>query len=196
MELTGSSWRCAAAFALCLQLVPGCASSPPAAQLPTASLVATSGAPVALGPLVERSPLTVLIFFSRHCECFTHHEGRLRDLHQAYGPRGVQFVLIDPEVSATPEGDAAEASRRGYPYDIILDRGALLANALGAEYATYTVVVDCKGVVRYRGGIDSDKTHLHDDATPYLRDALDDLLAGRPPRRPEAKTLGCALEKW
>jgi hypothetical protein len=108
----------------------------------------------------------------------------------------VQFVLIDPEVSATPEGDAAEASRRGYSYDMILDRGAMLANALGAEYATYTVVVDREGVVLYRGGIDSDKTHLHDDATPYLRDALDDLLAGRPPRRAEAKTLGCALEKW
>jgi hypothetical protein len=58
------------------------------------------------------------------------------------------------------------------------------------------VVLDGEGRVRYRGGIDSDRTHLHEDATPFLRLALDDLLAGRPPRVAEGKTLGCSLQKW
>ena len=70
-----------------------------------------------------------------------------------------------------------------------------IATAVGAESATYTVVVDRVGTIRYRGGIDSDRTHLTPDATPYLADALEDLLAGRAPRVPESRALGCALAR-
>ena len=97
---------------------------------------------------------------------------------------------------ASPDIDAAEAARRGYAFPILIDPKARLADALGAEYATYSVIVDAQGRVRYRGGFDSDKTHMRESAAQYVRDALDDLLAGRPPRVAEAKTLGCALEKW
>ena len=90
----------------------------------------------------------------------------------------------------------SEARRRGYPFPILRDRGAKLAEALGAKYATYSVVLDPQARVRYRGGIDTDKSHVHDDATAYLSDALDDLLADREPRVAEGKTLGCSLQKW
>ena len=60
-------------------------------------------------------------------------------------------------------------------------------------YAGYAVVLDRDGSVRYRGGIDEDRVRMRDDATPYLSDALSDLLAGKTPRVAETKTLGCAL---
>jgi hypothetical protein len=47
-----------------------------------------------------------------------------------------------------------------------------------------------------RGGIDSDHDNLHDGATPYVAEALDDVLARREPRVTEAKALGCTLQKW
>ena len=136
------------------------------------------------------------IFFSPDCHCLSVHEPRLRALFDAYHPRGVQFFMVDSEVRGSLERDASEARRRGYPFPILGDRGAKLADALGADYATYTVVVDPQARVRYRGGIDTDKSHVHDGATAYLKDALDDLLADREPRVLEGKTLGCSLEKW
>ena len=69
-----------------------------------------------------------------------------------------------------------------------------MAESLGAEFASHTVVVDAAGQIRYSGGIDSDSTRLHDDAKLYLRDALDDLLAGKRPRVARSEALGCALE--
>jgi hypothetical protein len=164
-----------------------------------ASACATPGPRVsAVDPaaLPARSPWTVLVFYSPTCHCLEQHEARLHALYDAYHPRGVQFFMIDSEVRGSPDRDEAEARRRGYAFPIVRDDGATLANELGATYATYSVVLDDAGRIRYHGGIDSDKNHLHDDATPYLQDALDDLLAGRSPRRAEAKTLGCALEKW
>jgi peroxiredoxin len=180
-----------------LLALTACSSALPAAtQVPSTPLVAADGGTRDVRALAAGAPFTVLVFFSRTCHCLDQHDARIRALYDEYHPRGVQLVMVDPEVRATRETDAAEAARRGYPFPLLLDPQAKLADALGAEYATYSVVVDAQGNVRYRGGFDSDKTHLREDATPYVRNALDDLLAGRPPRVAEAKTLGCALEKW
>jgi hypothetical protein len=186
-----------------LGLALSCASCH-AAQGPDASapeglsvlVVGPKGEAIDAHALVQSAVLTVLVFFSPDCHCLTAHEPRLRALFDAYHARGVQFFLVDSEVRGSLEGDVAEARQRGYPFPILGDRGARLANALGAEYATYTVVFDSQGRVRYRGGIDTDKSHLHDEATAYLKDAIDDLLAARRPRLAEGKTLGCSLQKW
>jgi hypothetical protein len=146
--------------------------------------------------LPSLAPWTVLVFYSPTCHCLEEHEERLRALYDAYHQRGVQFFMVDSEARGTPERDQSEARRRRYPFPIVQDVGARLADELGANYATYSVILDAQGRIRYDGGIDSDRNHLHDDATPYLQDALDDLLSGRPLRRAQAKALGCALEKW
>jgi hypothetical protein len=175
----------------------GCsAAAPSSSRLPGTALASTHGGARDVRQLAADAPFTVLIFFSRACHCLDQHDARIRALYDAYHPQGVQLVMVDPEVRASPDVDDAEAARRGYAFPLLIDPGAKLADAVGAEYATYSVIVDAQGRIRYRGGFDSDKTHLRDDATPYVRNALDDLLAGRSPRVAEAKTLGCALEKW
>jgi predicted small lipoprotein YifL len=174
----------------------GCAGTKGPLAVPSAPLVAADDTRVDARELVARSPFTVLVFFSRDCHCLDEHGPRLRELFDAYHPRGVQFLMVDSEVDATVASDLREAVRRGYPFPILIDHGARLANALDAKYATYSVVVNPAGQVLYRGGIDSDRVHLHPTTTPYLRNALDDLLAGHSPRIAEAKTLGCSLQKW
>ncbi|HZU85637.1 MAG TPA: redoxin domain-containing protein [Polyangiaceae bacterium] len=160
------------------------------------TLVGPHGERVDVERAARASRFTVLVFFSLDCHCFAAHEERLRALYREYVPRGVTVWIVDSEVRASRARDDAEAERRGLPFPILLDPGGKLADRLGAEYATYSVVLDAEARVRYSGGIDSDKTHLRADATPYLRDALDDLLAGRPPRLAVGKALGCALERW
>jgi hypothetical protein len=164
------------------------------ASAPSLVLTDTAGGHTTLPEDYARSTLTAIVFFSDHCPCFRVHEERLVELARTYAPRGVRMIFVDSEVSGSLARDAHVASERGLPA-ISLDPGAKLADALDADYATYTVVVDEKGRVRYRGGIDSDKDRLHDDTKAYLRDALDDLLAGHEPRIAEGKALGCALRK-
>jgi hypothetical protein len=197
---TGAAAALVMASASCVAVghggvAPGVAAEV-ALEVPSVPLVGAGGEPLDARSLARSSPFTVLVFFSPDCHCLSVHEPRLRALFDAYQPRGVQFFMVDSEARGTRERDVAEARLRSYPFPILGDRGARLADALGAEYATYTLVVDSRGRVRYRGGIDTDKSHLHDGATAYLRDALDDLLADREPRLAEGKTLGCSLQKW
>ncbi|HEY1547478.1 MAG TPA: redoxin domain-containing protein [Kofleriaceae bacterium] len=160
------------------------------------SLPATSGQPATYPHDLSTARFTVFVFFAKSCPCFGMHEARLRELVDRFGTRGVRFVIVDSERGRTIADDAAEAQQRKLPAPVVLDPGAKLAGMLGAVYATYSVVVDANGEIKYRGGIDSDKSHLRDDRTQYLADALDDLVAGRVPRRAETKTLGCALQTW
>ena len=161
-----------------------------AATVPSLTLVDTAGGATAMPSDLAKAKLTVVVFYADHCPCFHVHEARIAQLRSDYGAQGVRVMVVDSEIEATAERDA-----KADVQPITLDPGARLADALGAEYATFTVVFDAEGHVRYRGGLDSDKNHLHDDAKPFVRDALDELLAGRDPRVPEGKTLGCSLMK-
>jgi peroxiredoxin len=177
-------------------LASACAPHVVNTKLSFAPLPGTDGATHALAPTGGDARLTVLFFFADHCPCQAAHDGRLLDLYTRYHSRGVEILAVDSELGATPERDEAERIKRGYPFPILIDHGGALARRVDAQYATETIVVDPFGDIRYHGGIDSDKRTLHDDATPFLSDALDDLLANAPLRRTETKALGCALQTW
>ncbi len=179
-------------------VLAACAPKPAIApgEPPPAVVVAdAAGQPVDLRDAASRAPFTVVEFFSAHCPCQEVHDARLRALYTDFAPRGVGFYAIDAERGASAERAKHEAAERRYPYPLLVDPRGASADALGAEFATYTVILDRDGRVRYAGGIDSDRTHLTDDAHAYLRDALDDLLAGREPRVTRGKALGCALSR-
>ena len=165
------------------------------ASRPAPSLPGSDGALHATVPVPPERYLA-LVFFSHHCHCLAVHDPRLVSLAHAFRDRGVRFVGVDSENSANAERDRAEATRRGYPFPILIDQGGRLARALGAEYAGYVVVLDGEGNPQYRGGIDSDRVHLTSDRVPYLNDALEALIMGQKPGRPETESLGCALQIW
>jgi Redoxin len=175
----------------------GCVSShPQVLVVPSLTLSGTDGRLHDLASDVSAAKLTVYVFFSAHCRCLVVHEPRIVALENAYGSRGVQFFAIDSEATASLDRDRVEARSHAYPFPILVDHGAIAADAMGADYATYTVVFDRSGRARYSGGIDSDRAHLTGGARPFLRDALDDLLADQSPRAPHVDALGCALQKW
>jgi peroxiredoxin len=172
--------------------------SPPAleARVPRLALLGTDGAKHDLAEEARSARLIVLFFSSWSCPCQTVHDARIRELYSRYHPLGVDVLAVDSETVGSMPRAKEEAARRGYDFPVLLDAGGALARALGAEYATESFVLDSTGIVRYHGGLDSDRNELRDDALPYLRNALDDLLAGKSPRTAESKALGCALQTW
>jgi|GEM_PF-1044342 len=137
--------------------------------------------------------VTVVVFFAEHCPTFEAHRERLLRFAKDYEARGVRLVVVDSEVGELTERDARIAAQWSLP-PIVIDSGAKLAQALGARYATYSVVFDAEGRIRYRGGFDADRVVLHDDTRRYVQHAVHALLNGREPEVVEGKTLGCALQ--
>jgi peroxiredoxin len=166
------------------------------APVPRLVLAGTDGASHDLADEARSARLTVIFFSAWSCPCQTVHDARIREWYARYHALGVDVFAVDSEVGGSLAHDKEEATRRGYAFPVLIDTGAALARAVGAQYATESFVFDAAGVVRYHGSLDSDRNELHADAKPYLRDALDDLLAGSPPRTAESKALGCGLQMW
>ena len=182
---------------LLVLLVASCAPATlPVASWPTVTLASTSGEVATYPRDLAASHFTVFVFFANGCPCFGAHEARLRELVDKFGPRGVRFVFVDPETGRTIDEDVREARQRNLPAPGVPRSRRQARWRARRRVRDVSVVVDARGTIQYRGGIDSDKSHLRDDRTNYLADALDDLTAGRVPRRAEGKTLGCTLQTW
>ncbi len=158
----------------------------PPVVAPADAVLRDASAEETLAARAARAPLTVLVFFGPDCPVQKAHDARLRELVATYGPRGVSFAAV---VTAR----SGEVTAPSMP--VLEDERAALANALGVAYSTHSIVLDRERRVLYSGAIDGDRTHLTPGAEPYLRNALEDALAGRAVAKPRTEPLGCPLEK-
>jgi hypothetical protein len=83
-------------------------------------------------------------------------------------------------------GEVAGAFLRGADQEVVA--------AYGATATPGVFVLDRQGVVRYLEALDANYDDPSENAR-WIRDALDDLLEGRPVRRPSAPPVGCST-KW
>jgi peroxiredoxin len=146
-----------------------------------------------VGELAARHDLTVLVFYSATCPTVTAHDERLKQLWRDYTARGVGFYLVASEVTVSRTGLMEAAATHRYPFPLVWDAGAGVARDLSVRYASQAFVLTKDASIAYAGSIDSDRRFLHDDAKPYLRDALDALLSGSTPMPADAAAYGCAL---
>jgi peroxiredoxin len=164
---------------------------------PPFELPATDGTPVALEP--GQHAATVVVFTANGCPFARAWHDRIQDVARDYTGRDVavlQLVSNDdaehPEDSVAAMRERVAAGQLAGPF--LRDDEQSAARAYGATATPEVFVIDRDGVVRYSGAPDGD----HDDPAQragWLRDALDDVLAGREVRRPRTSPAGCSL-KW
>ncbi len=164
-------------------------------QVNAAPLPATDAIAHSLRDETARRAFTVVLFFSRECPVQRSHDARLLELVRDFASKGVGFIAVDAQADASLEKDTEAVRARGYPFPIVVDPEGTWADALGVRFSTTLVVLDVRGRVRYRGGLDDDRVRLSTEATPLARRALERLLAGQEPERVETKALGCVLRR-
>jgi peroxiredoxin len=171
------------------------AATPAPSALPDLTLAGTDGRTYAMRQVPAAAKVTVIEFFSADCPVQKAHDARLKEL-AALRSQGVQVLLVDSEAGASLARDAAEANARGYPFPILIDDRARLAEALGVRFSTTSLLVDSEGHIRYRGGIDADQGHLRSGTRFVLKDGVERMLADKLPDPAETKPLGCFLRGW
>ena len=165
--------------------------------VPEFTLPDTEGRPVAL--LDGDAPATVVVFTCNHCPYALAWHERINDLVRDYADRGVRVLQVNPNDAARHPRDSLDAMRTRVasgefagPY--LHDESQAVARAFGAQTTPDVFVVGPDGRVAYRGAPDAD----HRDPSlraAWVREALDDVLAGRPVARPETQPVGCSV-KW
>jgi peroxiredoxin len=166
-------------------------------RAPDFELPDTEGARHALG---STDAATVVVFTCNHCPYALAWHDRLAAAARDYADRGVRVLAVNPNDGERYPRDSYEAMQErvrgdgGWPMPYLRDETQEVARAWGARTTPDVFVVDRDRTVAYRGAPDAD----HGDpslAASWLRDALDDVLDGRPARRADTTPVGCSI-KW
>jgi peroxiredoxin len=161
--------------------------------------------------LAEYSSAKILaiVFESNHCPVSQLYEGRIKDLQRDYKDKGFQVVGINPnnpravrinELDHSDMGDSLpemkiRAEYRHFTWPYLYDgETQAVAGKFGAVSTPHIFIFDQDRKLRYQGRID-DNMLWSAAKTHEARDAIDELLAGKPITIETTRAFGCST-KW
>ena len=196
--------RSVVALALALAAAPGAAASVAVgAKAPAFSLPGSDGTTHRLADYAGK--IVVLEWFNRECPYVQkHYESRnMQRLQQDYAGRGVVWLTVNSSAAgkqghATTAGAAATIAELGAaPTAVLLDETGTVGRAYGAKTTPHMYVIGSDGTLLYQGAIDDDPSFKQDGiatARNYVRQALDETLAGRTVSEPTTTPYGCSVK--
>ncbi len=171
------------------------------AALPLAdqALSVADGSSLTLASAAGEEGLVVL-FWSNTCPWTERYADRVAELVRVYVPAGFGIVLVNSNDPGEDESASAEASRdhaaslpMSAPY--ILDADGSLAAAFGAESTPHAFFFGPGRTLLYEGAIDDGPADVSRVRAPYLRQAMDQSVAGLPIEVKQTRPLGCKISR-
>jgi peroxiredoxin len=162
-------------------------------------LPGVDGKDYTLSALGEGKEAAVVVFMCNHCPYVLAWLDRLIAVAKDYAERGVAFAGInanDPAKYAADDfaGMQTLAKEKGLPFPYLHDESQEVATAYGAERTPEVFVFDGDFRLCYHGAPDDNYDETLAEV-PYLRNALDAVLAGKEPPVAETAPQGCTI-KW
>ena len=147
----------------------------------------------------SKSTALVVVFTCNHCPYSQAYEDRMIAIQRDYAGKGVQLVAINSnDDKAYPEDGYPEmvkrAKQKGFNFPYLRDPDQKAAEAYVAVCTPHVFAFDKDRKLRYKGRIDDSRDPSHVKSND-LRNALDDMLAGRSVREAETRPFGCSI-KW
>ena len=132
-----------------------------------------------------------------------HYNGNMQALQKAFTTQGVVWLAINSTEEDSVDHMGAEqlarwmADKGASPTATLLDPEGRVGRAYGARVTPHMYIVNAQGALAYAGGIDSIPSARMADiekATNYVRQGLDELLAGKPLSTPTSQPYGCSIK--
>jgi peroxiredoxin len=155
-------------------------------------LTDTSGAEQSFSKLKGEKG-TILIFLSAQCPVVKDYNARIAELAKTYKAKGVNVIGINSNSTESLEWVKSHAAEN-YPFTMLIDKGNVLADKLGASVTPEVYFFDEKNKLLYRGAIDNNRSG--DNITNnYLRDAVEAKMAGKAIAKTSANAFGCTIKR-
>lgn len=153
----------------------------------------TAGAEHSLKSLVGDKG-AVLIFIATRCPVSNAYNERMQKLAEDYKAKGINVVGINSNVTEPVAEVKSHATEKGLTFTILKDDGNKIADRLGATHTPESYVLDANMKLVYHGRIDNSQRTEGVTAND-LRDALDEMLAGKAISKTGGSAFGCSIKR-
>jgi peroxiredoxin len=202
-QFTTLSATALGALALPASLLPRLAQAASVGQpAPDFTLSDTAGKPVKLSQYKGKP--VVLEWNNPGCPFVRkHYQGNMQALQKAFTAQGVVWLAVN-----STRNDSADhlspaqlarwmAEQKANPTATLMDEDGTVGMAYVARVTPHMYVVNPQGVLVYAGAIDSIPSARVADiekATNFVRQGLNELLAGKPVSNPTSQAYGCSIK--
>lgn len=136
----------------------------------------------------------VILFIATKCPVSNAYNDRMEKLAQDYKAKGINVIGINSNNTEPAAEVKSHASDKGLTFTILKDDANKIADRLGATRTPEAYVLDASMKLVYHGRIDnSQKTE--GITSNDLRDALDELLAGKAITKTGGAAFGCTIKR-
>lgn len=143
---------------------------------------------------------TVIVFTCNHCPFAKAYQGRIKDISRDYKDKGINLIAINPnDAKEYPTDNYAHMIKRAktesYNFPYLRDRTQKTAVNYGALVTPHIFLLDAQKRLYYNGPIDDSWKDPDKAENMYLRDAIDNMMAGKKLAKDKIRTMGCSI-KW
>ena len=142
---------------------------------------------------------TLVIFMCKHCPWVKQWQKRIARIGNAAAAHGVGVIAVNAnDPSAYPEDDyqpmQEQAKALGFKFPYVVDATSDVARAFGAARTPEAFLFDAKGQLVYHGAVDSNARDEKAVQSPWLKQAVDAVIAGKAVPTAETKSFGCGIK--
>jgi peroxiredoxin len=138
--------------------------------------------------------ITVMNFWSAECPWVERTDREIQLRLSSWAP-AVVFLYIASNPNESMDLLQTTSKERGLPV-VLRDTHQNVANLYGAQTTPHFFVIDSTGILRYQGAFDDVSFRKRTPSIQYLDEAVEALLAGRPPNPEYTLPYGCAIVKY
>lgn len=135
----------------------------------------------------------VIVFLSAQCPVVKAYNERMNQIAAEYQAKGINFIGINSNSTEPLEWVKSHAAET-YKFPVLIDKGNVFADKLGAQVTPEAYYFDAKNVLVYHGAIDNDRSGKA-ITDQYLKAAFDSSLAGKPVAKTRANAFGCTIKR-
>lgn len=142
----------------------------------------------------------LVIFTCNTCPWVAKWEDRYNPIASLSKEKGIGMITLNPNTTARDRGDGFEdmkerAREQNYQFYYALDENNKLADAFGATRTPDVFLFNSDMELVYKGAIDDNANSAEDVDQHYLKDAINNMVAGTEITTKTTKSLGCMIKR-
>ena len=136
----------------------------------------------------------VILFIATKCPVSNAYNERMEKLAQEYKAKGINFIGINSNNTEPASEVKSHAGEKGLTFTILKDDGNKIADRLGATRTPEAYALDVNMKLVYHGRIDNSQK-VEGITSEDLRDALNEMLAGKAVTKTGGAAFGCTIKR-